>query len=86
MHTKHTKGKLAKWAVKLSEYDFDIIHKPGRAITNVDALSCLFPNRNENRLDKAVENCIHLLLVDYAFPTKSEIASAQKSNRPNCAG
>ena len=74
MHTKHTKGKLAKWAVKRSEYDFDIIRKPGRAMTNVDALSCLFPKSNQNQPDKAVKNGIHLLLVDYAFPTRSEIA------------
>ena len=82
MHTKHTKGKLARWAIKLSEYDFDIIHKPGHAMTNVDALSRLFPKSNQNQPDKAVENGIHLLLVDYAFPTRSEIASAQKNDPP----
>ena len=48
MHAKNTKGKLARWAIKLSEYDFDIIHKPGRAMTNVDALSRLFPKHNQN--------------------------------------
>ena len=63
MHTKHTKGKLARWAIKLSEYDFDIIHKAGRAMTNVDALSRLFPKSNQNRPDTAVKNGIHLLIV-----------------------
>ena len=82
MHTKHTNGKLARWAIKLSEYDFDIIHKPGRAMTNVDALGRLFPKSNQNRPDKAVENGIHLLLVNYAFSTRSEIASAQKNDPP----
>ena len=82
MHTKHTKGKLARWAIKLSVYDFDIIHKPGSAMTNVDALSRLFPKSNQNRPDKAVENGIHLLLVNYAFPTRLEIASAQKNDSP----
>ena len=80
MHTKHTKGKLAMWAIKLSEYDFDTIHNPGRAMTNADALSHPFPKRNRNQLDKAVENGIHWLLVDYAFPTRLEIASAQKND------
>ena len=84
MHTKHTKGKLARWAIKLSEYDFDIIHKPGHAMTNMDALSHLFPKSNQNQPDKAFKNGIHLLLVDYVFPTRSEIASAQKNDPPLC--
>ena len=89
MHTKHTKGKLARWAIKLSKYDFDIFHKPGHAMTNVDALSHLFPKcktkQSRIQLDKAVKNGIHLLLVDHAFPTRSEIASAQKNDPPALA-
>ena len=84
MHTKHTKGKLARWAIKLSKYDFGIIHKPGHAMTDVDVLSHLFPKSNQNQPDKAVKNSIHLLLVNYAFPTRSEIASAQKNDPPLC--
>jgi hypothetical protein len=32
-------GKLAKWALILQEYDFDLIHRPGRVNRNADGLS-----------------------------------------------
>jgi len=38
METK-TPGKIARWALALSEYTFDIVHRPGRANGNADALS-----------------------------------------------
>ena len=53
-------------------------------MTNADALNCLFPKCNQNQLDKAAENGIHLLLVNYAFPTRSKIASAQKNDPLLC--
>ena len=53
-------------------------------MTKVDALSRLFPKSNQNQPDKAVENGIHLLLVVYAFTTRSEIASVQKNDPPLC--
>lgn len=35
---KHT-GRLERWALKLQEYNFDIIHKPGKKNCVADALS-----------------------------------------------
>lgn len=39
MTTKNLTGKLARWALQLQEYDFDIQHRPGTANANVDALT-----------------------------------------------
>ena len=32
-------GRLYRWSIKLQEYDYEIIYKPGRSHTNVDVLS-----------------------------------------------
>lgn len=37
---KHT-GRLERWALKLQEYDFDIVHRPGKNNYVPDALSRL---------------------------------------------
>ncbi len=36
---KEPKGRLARWILTLEEYDFAIIHHPGRENSNADALS-----------------------------------------------
>ena len=38
---KAEKGRLARWAVNLNEYDYTISYKPGKSNTNADALSRL---------------------------------------------
>lgn len=32
-------SRLTRWTIKLSEYDFEVIHKPGKSNQNADALS-----------------------------------------------
>ena len=41
MDIKGPTGKLARWALQLQQYDFDIIHQPGKSHGNADALSRL---------------------------------------------
>ena len=36
---KPTTGRLARWALLLQSYDYEIIHRKGKSITNVDSLS-----------------------------------------------
>lgn len=36
---KDCTGRLYRWSIKLQEYDYEIIYKPGRSHVNVDALS-----------------------------------------------
>jgi len=36
---KSDSGRLARWSIMLQEYDFDIIHRRGKANTNADAIS-----------------------------------------------
>jgi hypothetical protein len=39
MNNKDTSSKLFRWALKLQEYEFDIIHKKGKTNAAADALS-----------------------------------------------
>ena len=32
-------GKLARWLLRLEEFDYEVIHKPGHLMQHVDALS-----------------------------------------------
>lgn len=39
MSLKDPGSRLTRWTIKLSEYDFKVIHRPGKANSNADALS-----------------------------------------------
>ena len=39
MNVKDASGRLAKWALLLQHYDFNIVHRPGRIHVNADCLS-----------------------------------------------
>ena len=41
MSIKDPTGKLARWALQLQHYNFEIIHRPGACIGNADAISRL---------------------------------------------
>ena len=38
-NVKDPSSRLLRWRLKLEEYDYDVVHKPGVRNTNVDALS-----------------------------------------------
>ena len=42
LHNFHEpEGQVARWLEVLSEFDFDVLHRPGKKHANADALSCL---------------------------------------------
>ena len=41
MSANHQTSRLARWILRLQEFDFTTRHKPGKANTNSDPLSCL---------------------------------------------
>ena len=54
MDVKDATGRLARWALLLQQFDFDVIHRPGCQNGNVDALSRRpYPNTNMNALQQS---------------------------------
>ena len=39
MNVKDASGRLARWALLLQQYDFEIVHRPGKVHGNADGLS-----------------------------------------------
>ena len=49
-----TNSRLACWSILLQDFDFDVIHRPGRVHSNVDALSRIrLPGREDE--ERAIE-------------------------------
>jgi hypothetical protein len=52
-YVKDTSSRLFRWRLKLEEYDYDLVYKPGVRNTNADALSRI----TMTRISPVVENC-----------------------------
>ena len=37
----HPEGQLARWLAELSQFDMNIIHRPGKLHSNADGMSCM---------------------------------------------
>ena len=73
-------SRLARWKIKLQEYDYEVVYKPGRVNANADALS---RNPIDNSSSKEVDltktdelnvyndTCIHEYSVERVFPNLS---------------
>ena len=49
----HLKGRLERWVMELQEFQFSVVHKPGKLHSNADALSRLVAH------DQSPENTLH---------------------------
>ena len=41
LDSMHLKGRLERWVMELQEFQFSVVHKPGKLHSNADALSRL---------------------------------------------
>jgi hypothetical protein len=49
----HLKGRLERWIMELQEFQFSVVHKPGKIHSNADALSRLVAH------DQSTENTLN---------------------------
>jgi transposase InsO family protein len=59
MRFKHLEGQLARWMEELSQYDMQIVHRPGRKHLNADGLSRIpdtLPNCNCYEAGKSLDS------------------------------
>ena len=55
VHNPNPKGKLARWVVALSEYQYEVVHRPGTQNKVADALSRLVKDMDDSVGVEAVE-------------------------------
>jgi hypothetical protein len=53
LDSMHLKGRLERWVMELQEFQFSVIHKPGKLHSNADALSRLVAH------DQSTENTLN---------------------------
>lgn len=75
-------GRLARWYTYLSEFDFEIIHRPGRKNTNVDCLSRLPINHTipEGQDTDLQDRLIFLSTSVKEIMSKEKIIKAQNND------
>ena len=53
---KDPNSRLVRWRLKLEEYDYETIYKPGRKNSNADCLSRYLPDKAILNIDKSLSN------------------------------
>ena len=64
-------GRLARWVLRLQEFDFQIRHRPGKANTNADALS---------RLNRSTQPTVVMMISGAGIPSTEYLRSAQEKD------
>ena len=82
MRVKDPTGRLARWALRLQQYDFDIIHRPGVANGNANVLS----RRNYSIASSTNQSSISSLqlpvaVTDHPCPPPNTLHNLQRQDK-----
>ena len=80
---KEPEGQLARWLEKLQEYDFEIIHRPGKRHQNADALSripCTQCGRESHSTEVPIsEDAVGAVSAEQSAPLQERTSSELRS-------
>ena len=76
MNIKEPSRRLARWAVYIQEYDFEIVHRAGRYLINADAISRI-PSEQINYVTRSKTN------KDKELTTKTTTDIMQETEQVN---
>ena len=71
LNIKDPNSRLARWGLRLQEYDFSVKHRPGKVHGNVDALSRLHQVNNAITMDQLQEEVGRVNLRDQQMNDKA---------------
>ena len=77
--TKTASSRLQRWALALMEFDFEVVHRPGKKLSHVDALSRI----KERFTRESVEKWNKLEILPFAYALLSENENTQLSAQEN---
>jgi hypothetical protein len=76
MNIKEPSSRLARWAIYIQEYDFEIVHRAGRYLINADAISRI-PSEQINYVTRSKTN------KDKELTTKTTTDFMQETEQEN---
>jgi hypothetical protein len=76
MKIKEPSSRLARWAIYIQEYDFEIFHRAGRYLVNADAISRI-PSEKINYVTRSKTN------KDKELTTKTTTDLRQETEQVN---
>ena len=80
MKVKDPTGHLARWALRLQQFDFEIIHRPGAANGNADAISRRSYSLPPSALSATLEP-LSLAVIDELSPSLQSLHKLQRQDK-----
>ena len=77
---KQPEGQMARWLQKLQEYDFNIVHRPGKKHSNADALSripCRQCGKSPHEVNQPVISAVQMLDLSLSVCGPVELRASQ---------
>lgn len=62
-YEENTDPSIASWPTMLSEFDYEIKHRPGEKMVHIDVTSRTPVEQAKDTMDQVIQNCLEVLVV-----------------------